>query len=378
MELNFGENIKRLRRSRDLTQEALADALGVSSQSVSKWECAYGYPDITQLPAIANYFGVTIDELLSNDEDGRKKALEECRKKINDIPYASEEQIEIVLDYHRRYPDDLRYTRMLCFNISDHITKICPENREKYYPLLLQTAEKYINDPNCRGSVAQSMINACPEEELDSWLKYTSYAPENIRRNRLIKRSMALGKIDQQQVHIYLSNLEAFAYQLNIKYPSDAGAEKKAVYLKAILDVLASLGDNGIISDGWLAFAANKELWYASCLFSIDKHDEGKKAFLSAAEKLRRYYSITEEYLDLGSPIFGGIRINKNWKTAIDENGIEHKLFGLQHLMGYGEPSFTFTLLTDPTLTWFDSARNEDYFKNTVKWIEELTGNASY
>ena len=44
MELNFGEKIKQLRRSRDLTQEALADALGISAQSVSKWECAYGYP----------------------------------------------------------------------------------------------------------------------------------------------------------------------------------------------------------------------------------------------------------------------------------------------------------------------------------------------
>ena len=60
MELNFGENIRRLRRARELTQEELANALGVTAQSVSKWECAYGYPDITQLPAIANFFGVSI------------------------------------------------------------------------------------------------------------------------------------------------------------------------------------------------------------------------------------------------------------------------------------------------------------------------------
>ena len=73
MELNFGENIKRLRRDRDLTQEALADALGVSAQSVSKWECAYGYPDITQLPAIANFFGVTVDAILGNDAQGKEE-----------------------------------------------------------------------------------------------------------------------------------------------------------------------------------------------------------------------------------------------------------------------------------------------------------------
>ncbi|MBR6558783.1 MAG: helix-turn-helix transcriptional regulator [Clostridia bacterium] len=377
MELNFGENIKRLRRSRDLTQEALADALGVSSQSVSKWECAYGYPDITQLPAIANYFGVTIDELLSNDEYGRKKDYEEYKKKINGLHFATEEQVEIILDYHRRYPDDLRYARMLCISISDHITKICPENREKYYPLLLQTAEKLINEPNCRATIAISMINACPEEELDRWLQYTSYTPETIRRNRLIKRSMALGKIDQQQVYIYLSNLEAFTYQFNLKYPSDAGKEKKGIYLKAILNTFVSFGDNGVIPDGWLAFAANRELWYAGCLLSMGKNDEGKSAFMSAIEKLRCYYSITEEYLDLGSSLFGDVRVNKNWKTAMDENGVEYKLFGLQYLMTYGEPDFTFSLLTDPYYTEFDCARNEGYYQDAVKWLKELTEKAS-
>lgn len=76
MELNFGENIRRLRRARELTQEELANALGVTAQSVSKWECAYGYPDITQLPAIANFFGVSIDEMLSNDKESRKAGQE--------------------------------------------------------------------------------------------------------------------------------------------------------------------------------------------------------------------------------------------------------------------------------------------------------------
>lgn len=68
MHLLIGENIKRMRRERDLTQEEMATHLGISFQSISKWERGDGYPDITMLPALANYFGISIDELLGMSE----------------------------------------------------------------------------------------------------------------------------------------------------------------------------------------------------------------------------------------------------------------------------------------------------------------------
>lgn len=64
MDLFIGENIKRLRRDRKLTQEEVAAHLGISFQTVSKWERGEGYPEITMLPALANYFGVSVDELI--------------------------------------------------------------------------------------------------------------------------------------------------------------------------------------------------------------------------------------------------------------------------------------------------------------------------
>lgn len=68
MHLLIGKNIKRMRRERNLTQEEVATHLGVSFQSVSKWERGDGYPDIAMLPALANYFGISIDELLGMSE----------------------------------------------------------------------------------------------------------------------------------------------------------------------------------------------------------------------------------------------------------------------------------------------------------------------
>ena len=66
MECN--EKLQELRRQKNLTQEELAEALFVSRTAVSKWESGRGYPNIDSLKAIAKFYGVTIDELLSGDE----------------------------------------------------------------------------------------------------------------------------------------------------------------------------------------------------------------------------------------------------------------------------------------------------------------------
>lgn len=62
--MNIGETIRRLRREQGMTQEALAEALNISPQAVSRWELNLAMPDITLLPALACLFDVTSDELL--------------------------------------------------------------------------------------------------------------------------------------------------------------------------------------------------------------------------------------------------------------------------------------------------------------------------
>lgn len=60
--------IREYRRRQEMTQEDVANALGVAPQTISKWERAETYPDITLLPALANLFGVTTDQLLGMDQ----------------------------------------------------------------------------------------------------------------------------------------------------------------------------------------------------------------------------------------------------------------------------------------------------------------------
>ncbi|MBQ4350055.1 MAG: helix-turn-helix transcriptional regulator [Clostridia bacterium] len=68
MDMHLAQNLKRLRRARDMTQEELASFLGVSGQAVSKWETGSGMPDLPLLITTAAFFGVSLDDLVGMSE----------------------------------------------------------------------------------------------------------------------------------------------------------------------------------------------------------------------------------------------------------------------------------------------------------------------
>ena len=78
MEIKMGEKIKALRKQKNISQEVLAQVLGVSYQAVSKWETGACMPDVAMIPAIAGFFEVSTDELFDFN-------LIEQEKKIMDI-----------------------------------------------------------------------------------------------------------------------------------------------------------------------------------------------------------------------------------------------------------------------------------------------------
>jgi transcriptional regulator with XRE-family HTH domain len=86
----MGENITSLRRAAGLTQEMLADRLGVTSQAVSKWERQLSCPDVSLLPAMAEVFGVDIDALFAAVEPDIASAIEA-------LPWEDDDRIRIAV-----------------------------------------------------------------------------------------------------------------------------------------------------------------------------------------------------------------------------------------------------------------------------------------
>ena len=76
----IGDKIKELRKRDGRKQDDLSTALGVTNQAISRWESNKGYPDMEMIPAIANFFHVTIDELFGYDNDREMRLSEYLRK----------------------------------------------------------------------------------------------------------------------------------------------------------------------------------------------------------------------------------------------------------------------------------------------------------
>lgn len=100
MGLNIGKKIKQLRHEQNITQEQLAEALNISYQAVSKWENALVYPDITLVPVIAEFFGVSCDALLTHDGRSVQEEIEAILEEAKN----SENQLAILEGALKRFP----------------------------------------------------------------------------------------------------------------------------------------------------------------------------------------------------------------------------------------------------------------------------------
>lgn len=89
--MEIGNQIRQLRQRRGITQEALAEHLRVTPQAVSKWERGAATPDITLLPEISAYFGVTIDELFALSDETR---MERIQNMLWDVRFLSQAEVE--------------------------------------------------------------------------------------------------------------------------------------------------------------------------------------------------------------------------------------------------------------------------------------------
>ena len=109
MELSIGEVIYKLRKERGITQEVLANAVGVSVAAVSKWESKNSYPDITILPSIARYFNTTIDKLLSYEIEISNEEVMNIMKECASLfeKDSAENAMKACESYIRQYPNSM-------------------------------------------------------------------------------------------------------------------------------------------------------------------------------------------------------------------------------------------------------------------------------
>jgi len=130
MEINLKEKLRSLRQQKNITQEALANHLGITPQSVGKWERGEGFPDITLLPKIAFYFDVTVDELLCVDQVRVSEAITKykCQAAIYQNNGENDKNLELWEKAYTEFPNNCDVIEQLMFAINRKAQYPCPKD----------------------------------------------------------------------------------------------------------------------------------------------------------------------------------------------------------------------------------------------------------
>ena len=154
--MSIGTTIKKLRRERDMTQEQLAEYLGITANAVSQWECDRTTPDISQLPLLVRIFNVSADELLEINLANKELEIEQLHDKIYELSQTGQtkEAFELARKAHKQYPDnyDLMYA---------YASHFCHIARDDSYT----AEEKEIFQTECI-KLLERIITGCTEEYL--------------------------------------------------------------------------------------------------------------------------------------------------------------------------------------------------------------------
>ncbi len=145
--MSIGTTIRRLRRERDITQEQLAEYLGISSSAVSQWECDKSCPDVLQLPILSNIFNVTTDEILSVNIESKEKRIAEISGKARELSDNGKggEAETVLKSGLRDYPDSCKLMEQLSSTLYSNAYS-CGADRERLLEESLALAEKVINE----------------------------------------------------------------------------------------------------------------------------------------------------------------------------------------------------------------------------------------
>lgn len=158
MEIKIGENIKRLRKAKNATQEQIAEVLGISVTAVSKWERGETYPDITLLFPLAHYFEVTLDELMGYDEERIQAEIRAVLSEYRGLWLTEPEKArKLIKKAYKDYPNDYLVMHYYMWNLAGDMAD---NDRET----LLAHKEEFLN-------ICDKILSGCTEEpvRLNAW-----------------------------------------------------------------------------------------------------------------------------------------------------------------------------------------------------------------
>lgn len=271
--MTIGEKIKYLRQRNDITQEKLAEYLNISYQAISKWENNNAFPDISLVVPLANFFGVSIDELFDRDAALQEAELETYERTSQALTEqgasACAERIALWREAVRKYPRNFRclislaYALQYTLNYKDVYKDSCEQNAQE----VVAICERILNDCTDQGiresaiqllvfTFADPALSIANEEKAVTYAKMAgSYYS---CRETLLAHAYFTGESREKALHSRHQNTLAYMDFLCMNLATEKGlSPEEAIFACETAQKLWS----ALIHDGNFLFYHSRMAW---------------------------------------------------------------------------------------------------------------------
>lgn len=357
MKLNINESIRRLRREADMTQESVADALGVTYQAVSRWENGQSYPDIELLPSLAALFGVDMDRLFGIDDENMDAQIEKYKRE-DDALENVDEKIDLVKSYIASFPGEVYFKmRLICLYYSigmAYTDKKLPEIRRLCQYIVDHTQP----DDWRRTNTLVKMVCMEDDENVDEWLVLLDRKSTISSGSALAHRYDHRGEVEKYnrliQEDIYDSFVRCFMSDFckrdRVTYKN---ARSRMEGQRVILRIMDLLRDPSTDKDAWIADRMFAYVRLAAGSFGCGEREAGYDALEKCVELCGVYSHIPKgSKLTYNSPILDELERNCDGAREIKE--------------------IIFPLTCEEGWEWFNCVRNEERYRNILSRVTQI------
>jgi len=221
----IGTIIRQKRREKDLTQEQLAEYLGITARAVSQWETGHTSPDISQIPLLCNLFSVTADELLGIDINSKQQKIDEINNAAFEIACTGDHRksVEMWLDGISRYPDSFE---MIEYYINEiYMYSHMLDDRQSHIDRALGYIERVLSDCTDNKIRNEVLTTACmwyPKlGKTDRALELADTMPEMTRSDMLLRIYSGNKKFEQWRGNIMGDFTHSIGFLSDYAYSKD-------------------------------------------------------------------------------------------------------------------------------------------------------------
>ena len=295
MQINLKDKLRSLRMQKNITQEALANHLGITPQSVGKWERGEGFPDITLLPRIAFYFDITVDELLCVDKVKIEEAIKNYSKQASICQQNGDNQGNLAIweQAYAEFPNDCRVIEELMYAINRKGAYPCPREEAERIISLGETLLQKTTDAMQRESALQCLCFAYDCIDKEKAIFYADMC-SSIQVTKEGLRTIILDGEDgvvacQSYIETLIREAARTASSMTVKIPFSPEEETEA--LRFAIDILERLYADGNV--GFYAF--DLSYYYRNIAFAYAQTHDSCQTLNALSESCR--YAVMEANL---------------------------------------------------------------------------------